>query len=307
MENTRLNRANTSLEGEYTERELKQFEKRVDRIVKMFKDNGYVWNRFCPITVGKMPDGRMFVMDGVGRCEAARKIAETNPEAPCVKDIPMMVYSISNEHELGQAIRCLNCGNTNWKPEDLFRSIAVENNDEEQLSFFNKIQEISHRLDVPTYCAKLILFGMNSSKRSYMVKAATADADYTIVYAAFDELKKSLDNIPTISEKSRKYARRTDAYMALHGIYKSIIRNSRDSNEAILRMAKLNTAIAAAIIKASNPDMYVFSLFNGKCNTVKEHIANDTLFTKLSRKDDVMKQVYNDIIMSVYGKKSMVG
>lgn len=166
LKTTIINRANNERKGTYTKKQNERYEKRVKRLVKVIKRDGY--DMHIPLYIGRT-DGMSYILDGQGRRDAIITINEASMQSSGVIEIPkvpVIVYDVANMDEMFGIIKSLNTNHTDWNTIDILRAKAFLTNNPYNLGIWDKLVEIMDEFQVGEYIATYIMFGHQGSHKN---------------------------------------------------------------------------------------------------------------------------------------------
>ena len=155
---------NDALAKGFKEGDWNSYITRAKKILKNIEKNGYSPSSL--IRIAKCSeDGKYYLIDGQGRRMAVKMYVEKGGH---INEVPCLMYNKEmNFSEIDKAIKDLNTGNTNWKTDDLIRSVAIEMGGDTEAAF-NIMEDykdsfVKHGLSITPYMAKYVFFGEKAS------------------------------------------------------------------------------------------------------------------------------------------------
>lgn len=145
----------------FSEQSISIFERRKKKISKSIKEFSYL--ECCEIKLFLL-NKKLYIGDGQGRL-ACLEDENNGKREDEKKSIPCLIYEVSSEQEMSDAIRAMNMYGTNWSQLDNIRCKIRTSNDEDSINKLKKINDIMSYLGINNSNACDMVLGQGSRKR----------------------------------------------------------------------------------------------------------------------------------------------
>lgn len=204
-----LKKEDANING-FSDKEYEKFLRRAEGIKKLIKRKG--WQESSFFTICKDHDGEIYLLDGQGRRMALYLMAENkkNPsDFSSWKFLCKFHINPMTKEEMSKCVVEINTGNKNWNNDELFRSYAMQTENESIIAAFNETKRIKEKLGVGSKTAKLLTFGEKASHLRSNGYDAFSEDDFVNTKDLYTNcLEKILDGLSVKYDKEGNKVKR---------------------------------------------------------------------------------------------------